>query len=194
MEEKRGHVRVYDRLQIAYRFIENKDWVSSENPEKYFPHIWCKYPSSIVFDETEESNLKILPHIADLNRKIDLLIELLLPDNKGLHIEVPAERDVSISGSGIRMEIIEPAYTGQKIALCIVLPLIPLTNLFIAGEVKRSVRSESSEGKEKGLFEIGIKFLDLKDDDYEKIVKYIFKKQRDFLRNKKMLTTDDSFD
>ena len=194
MEEKRGHVRVYDRLQIAYKFIADNEWTSSENPEKYFPYIWNKYPSSIVVDESEESNIKMLPHIVDLNRKIDLLIELLLPNNNGIRIEVPAERDISISGSGIKMEISEPASTGQKIALCIVLPLIPPTNLFIVGEVRRTSRLDSYEVNGNGPFETGIKFLDVKDDDYEKIVKYIFKKQRDFLRNKKMLTTDDSFD
>ena len=115
MEEKRGHVRVYDRLQIAYKFIADNEWTSSENPEKYFPYIWNKYPSSIVFDESEESNIKMLPHIVDLNRKIDLLIELLLPNNNGIRIEVPAERDISISGSGIKMAISEPASGKTKV-------------------------------------------------------------------------------
>lgn len=193
MEEKRGTVRVYDRLQIAYRLIEDEDYASTESPEKYFPYIWSKYPSSIIIEESEESNLKLLPHIVDLNRKMDIMIELLLKNNKDMRVEVPVERDVSLSASGIKMDIGESACPGQMIALCLVLPMVPPTNLFITGEIKRSSNSTSTEGKEKGLFETGIRFLDMKEDDYEKIVKYIFKKQRDFLRNKKMLTKEDTF-
>lgn len=194
MEEKRGTIRVYDRLQIAYRFIEDDEWTSSESPERYFPYIWSRYPSSVVSDESEESNLKILPHIIDLHRKMDILIELMLHNNKGIQVEVPLERDVSISASGIKLDISETSLPGQKIALCLVLPMIPPVNLFIVGEVRRSIRAESSGGVAEVFFETGIKFIDIKDDDYEKIVKYIFKKQRDLLRNKKMLTSDESFD
>lgn len=193
MEEKRGTVRVYDRLQIAYRLIDDDDCSSTESPEKYFPYIWSKYPSSIIIDESEESNLKLLPHIVDLNRKMDIMIELLLKNNKDMRVEVPVERDVSLSATGIKVTLSESSCPGQRIALCLVLPMVPPTNLFIIGEIKRCSKSVSSEGSEKGLFDTGIRFLDMKEDDYENIVKYIFKKQRDFLRNKKMLTKEDNF-
>jgi len=62
------------------------------------------------------------------------------------------------------------------------------------GEITRSIpmsTSLNSGEEEMGIcYETAVRFLDLKDDDYEKIVKYIFKKQRDILRDMKRLTTD----
>lgn len=191
--EQREDVRVNDRLQITYRLIESKDISPTENAEKFFPYIWSKYPSSIILEEVEDANFKIVPHIIDLNRKIDILIELLIHRDR-LQVEVPMTRDVSISASGIKIGISEPSNKGQKIAICIVLPFVPPQKLFIMGEVTRSILLDPMPHEEGAIYETGIKFLNLKEDDHEKIIKYIFKRQRDLLRDKKRLTKDESYD
>jgi hypothetical protein len=194
MQEQRANVRVKDRLQVSYRLISDEDFIPEEGADKYFPNVWARYPHSIILlEESEDSNFKILPHIIDLNRKIDLLIEFLTQENKP-KVEIPKDISVCISASGIKLDISEHSTPGQKIALCIILPFVPPTMIFIMGEITRSVplsTSLNSGEEEMGIcYETAVRFLDLKDDDYEKIVRYIFKKQRDILRDMKRLTTD----
>lgn len=194
MQEQRANVRVKDRLQVSYRLLSDDGFNPEEDADKYFPNVWTRYPQSIILlDEAEDSNFKILPHIIDLNRKIDLLIEFLTQENRP-KVEIPHNMSVCISASGIRLNISEQSNPGQKIALCIILPFVPPTRIFIIGEVTRSVPLSDplNIGVEEGGtgYETAVRFLDLKDDDYEKIVKYIFKKQRDILRDMKRLTTD----
>ncbi len=192
--DHRKNVRVNDRLQVSYRFIASAGDTATEDVEKFFPSIWCKYPSSIILnEEVEDTNSKILPHIIDLNRKIDILIELLTNRDRP-EVELPEMREVSISASGIKININEPSNPGQKIALCIILPFVPPAKLFIMGEVTRSILLVSMSDRDSEIYETGIKFLNLKEEDQEKIIKYIFKRQRDLLRDKKMLTNAESID
>lgn len=189
MEEQRANVRVKDRLQVSYRLLADSDYDIAGDADKYFPYVWTKYPHSIILlDETEDAGFRILPHIIDLNRKFDLLIELLTQEKRP-QVEIPRTMHICISASGIKININEPSIPGQKIALCIILPFIPPTKIFIMGEVTRSSPLKGHED-ETG-YETAVKFLDLKEDDYEKIVKYIFKRQRDILRDMKRLITED---
>lgn len=190
--EQRANVRVQDRLQITYRIIGPEDAALTERADRFFPLIWTKYPVSAVFEEVEDANFKILPHIIDLNRKIDILVDLLINENRP-QVEIPRLKDVCISASGIRIDINEPSEPGQRIALCIILPFVPPSKVFVMGEVTRSVPLES-ELEEGLLYETGIRFTDLTEEDYEKIIRYIFKKQRDLLKDKKRLTNEESSD
>lgn len=186
--EKRDSVRVKDRLQVVYRLLspvyEYKG--PPPRPEDYFPYIWTRYPSDLILEDVDESSEKILSHIIDLNRKIDIMIELLL--KRRVKLEVPEARDVCISASGIRINIRESSTPGQRIALCIILPFVPPFKVFTIGEVARSVPTGLPGQTGESIYETGIKFVDLREDDHEKIIRYIFKRQRDILRDKKLLT------
>lgn len=198
-EERRRHVRIKDclqisyRLQLSYRLIDPGKSEETRGPEEFFPPIWSKYPQSIVLEETDDSDFKVLPHIIDLNRKMDILIDLLANENRH-QVEVPPVRDVCISASGIKINISEPTTPGQKIALCIILPFVPPFQLFATGEVTRSILLEPALSDDKVLYETGIKFLDLREEDQERIIKYIFKRQRDLLKDKKRLTNGETCD
>jgi len=177
--ERRSSVRVKDRLQVAYRLLGTEASLMDRSAEEYFPPIWTRYPTNLILPEDlEEGMSKIIHHIVDLNQKIDILIDILSPEES--KIEIPQIRDVCISATGIRFTIKEPSFPGQRIALCIILPFVPPVKIFVTGEIRRSVPLGDT------LFETGIKFLDLKDDDYERIMRYIFKRQRDMLRDKKL--------
>ena len=182
-EDRRENVRVKDRLQVSYKLIEPGDMLSETIAESFFPHIWNKYPPYMSLEESDDAHSKLLPHIIELHRKVDILAELLAHENRS-KVEVPLEHDVCISASGVGLNIDEHSTPGQKIALCIVLPLIPPVNIFITGEVTRSNMLESPSDCEKTIFETGINFVSIKDDDREKLIKYIFKRQRDLLRDR----------
>jgi hypothetical protein len=190
-EEQRENVRIKDRLHIAYRLIEPEDRRPAERADKFFPVIWTKYPNSVILEEAEEAGFKILPHIIELNRKIDTIVELLIHENKP-QVEIPPSRDVCISASGIKVSIGEPSNPGQKVALCIIIPFAPPTKIFVMGEVTRSVSLDPLLNEGAIIYETGIRFLDLGEEDYEKIIRYVFKRQRDQLKDKKRLTIQEN--
>lgn len=197
--ERRKYVRIEDRLQVSYKLPVSYKLIDPEissetrSPEEFFPHIWSKYPQSIILEESEDSNLHLLPHLIDLNRKIDILMDFLTSENKP-QVEVPLTREVSISASGIKIDISEATVPGQKVALCIILPFVPPFKLFVTGEVTRCILLESAFPDDRILYETGIKFLDLGEEDQERIIKYIFKRQRDIIKDKKRLTNDETCD
>jgi len=192
--EQRENVRAKDRLQVTYRIIESEDISPTENAERYFPLIWTKYPTSIILEETEDTGPKILPHIIDLNRKIDLLVELLIHRDSPPSLEIVQYKDVCISASGIKLNIGEPSNPGQKIALCIILPFAPPAKLFVLGEITRSILLAPVLNEEGTLYETGIRFLNIHEEDCEKIIRYIFKRQRDLLKEIRRLTNEEHSD
>lgn len=181
--DRRENVRVKDRIQVAYRFVGTEDIVEHDRPERFFPFIWNKYPQSFPLEEVEESNTRVLHHIIELHWKMDILIETVAPE-KRLLVEVPKERNVCISASGIRINLDSSSLPGQRIALCIVLPFIPPANLYLIGEVIRNDISDHLLPEEDMIYETAINFLDIREDDREKLIRYIFKRQRDLLRDR----------
>lgn len=181
--DRRENVRVRDRIQVAYRLVTKEDIAENDRPERFFPFIWNKYPQALPIEEVEEHNTKMLHHIVELHRKMDILIETVSPERRTL-VEVPKERDVCISASGMRIQLDSPATPGQMIMLCIVLPFIPPANIFVTGEVIRSEMPEDTcHGEDSGIG-TGINFLTIKEDDREALIRYIFKRQRDMLRDR----------
>lgn len=190
-DEQRENVRVKDRLQVSYRIIESEDNCPTENAERFFPLIWTKYPASVILEETEDTGAKILPHIIDLNRKMDLLVELLVRRDSAPPLEIAQYQDVCISASGMKLNIQEPTYSGQKIALCIILPFAPPARVFVLAEVTRSTRMDPVPHAEGTLYETGVRFINIHEEDSEKIIRYIFKKQRDLLKEIRRLTNEE---
>jgi c-di-GMP-binding flagellar brake protein YcgR len=80
------------------------------------------------------------------------------------------------------MALSEACRLGDRIALCLVLPELPPVNLFITGEVRSRV--DPIPGKESG-YKTGIRFLDLKGEEQDLLVRYIFRKLRKELRGNK---------
>jgi len=192
--EQRENVRVKDRLQVTYRFIESDVINPTDNAERFFPLIWTKYPASVILEETEETGPKILPHIIDLNRKIDLLVELLVQRDSAPPLEIVQYQDVCISASGMKLNIREPSNPGQKIALCIILPFAPPARLFVLTEVTRSTRRDNVPYAEGTLYETGVRFINIHEEDSERIIRYIFKRQRDLLKEIRRLTNEEHTD
>jgi len=197
--ERRKYVRIEDRLQVVYKLPVSYRLIGPEgdseyrSPEEFFPYIWSKYPQSIITEEHDDSNSNIIPQLVDLNRKLDILMELLTREDKP-QVEVPLTKEVSISASGMKIDIDEATVPGQKIALCIIFPFVPPFKMFVTGEVTRCILLEPEYPGDRVLYETGIKFLDLSEENRERVIKYIFKRQRELLKNKKRLTDGETCD
>ena len=106
---------------------------------------------------------------------MDILIETVAPE-KRLLVEVPKERNVCISASGIRINLTVLLYQvrGLRYALC---------SLYSTCEYLCHRRGYIEVIEDKN-YETAINFLDIRDDDREKLIRYIFKRQRDLLRDR----------
>lgn len=183
--ERRENVRIRDRIPVAYRFVTAEEIAENNSPEKFFPFIWNKYPQVLPSEEVEEHHTRMLHHIIELHRKMDILIEKVAPES-GTIVEIPKEKDVCISASGIRIHLDTPVIPGQIIIFCIVLPFIPPANIFVTGEVIRQDMSADDTDEEASGFGTAINFIAIKEDDRETLIRYIFKRQRDMLRDRAM--------
>ena len=182
--ERRNYVRVDDRLPILYRVLTPNEWGYGD-PALWFKRVWNSFPlQDPTFQGITDSEPKDQIYfrlISDLHRKMDILVELLGGGQPGSLVQLPEMLSVSLSASGIRMPLSEACRLGDRIALCLVLPELPPANLFITGEVSRI---EPIPGKETG-YETGIRFLDLKGEEQDLLVRYIFRKLRKELRGNK---------
>lgn len=181
--DRRDNVRVKDRIPVAYRLVTAEDVAEPGRPDRFFPFIWNKYPQVLPLEEVEEHYARMLHHIIELHRKLDILIETTTPERRTI-VEVPMDKDVCISASGLRIHLDFPVMPGQLIVFCIVLPFIPPANIFVTGEVIRHDMPHDINNEEESFSGTAINFLAIKEDDRETLIRYIFKRQRDMLRDR----------
>lgn len=181
--DRRDNVRVNDSIPVAYRLVTAEDVADPGRPERFFPFIWNKYPQALPLEDAEEHHTRMLHHIIELHRKLDVLIETVRPESRTI-VEVPKEKDVCISASGLRIHLDSPVMPGQLIVFCIVLPFIPPASIFVTGEVIRHDMSHDITSEEESCSGTAINFLTIKEDDRETLIRYIFKRQRDMLRDR----------
>ena len=118
--------------------------------------------------------------IWELNRKLDLIIYMLLTEDfKDIIRTHP--KDVNISAGGIRFISQTQLDIMDIIELNMVLPMSTLLYVRVVAEVIR-VKTLSVEGREQ--HSIVARFLHLDPETKEDIVHYIFKRQREILRRR----------
>jgi c-di-GMP-binding flagellar brake protein YcgR len=88
---------------------------------------------------------------------------------------------VNISGSGLSFESDHPYEAGQMLELRVILPYPGEAVLYVYGAVVRS------EEHLQDTYTTSVRFTAIDEDIREKIVKYVFEKQREDLRKKRRL-------
>ncbi|MBI4714396.1 MAG: PilZ domain-containing protein [Nitrospirae bacterium] len=182
--ERRGYVRVEDTLPILHRIFKPGEPVTGD-PSEWFKRAWFPYPlidPETSFPWESDSKEAVQAHLLmELHRKLDLLVEVL--DGEKSILQRPVSREVSLSASGIRLVLEEFCPLGGHIALYIVLPELPPVHFFVLGEV---IRVHSLSGSQEGRYETGINFVDLRGEDQDRLIRYIFRKLRSELRRSRL--------
>ncbi|MDD5722875.1 MAG: PilZ domain-containing protein [Syntrophales bacterium] len=168
--DKRFNTRVEDTLTIDYAKIPHID---HENTRKIFRDIFGEF---IKVPEIEDENLQLLYELLyqtslQVNRVLDILKKQEVKKYKTV------EDKVNISGSGIRFIADQEFLLNDTIALRIFLPLASQVCVYVLGKVTFSAQSET-----EGRYNIAARFVDIPETDREAIIKYVFKRQRDVLR------------
>lgn len=104
--EKREYFRIDDRLSIEFRQVSPEEFLRLESIIRYNPahkmdnpfdmHFPCEPTGRTGIEENE-----VAAYLRVLERKLDLIIDLLLPQRNGISYKT-LFTPVNISGAGIR--------------------------------------------------------------------------------------------
>ena len=121
----------------------------------------------------------VLNALIDINIKLNLIISLFRSGREeNILNHMPSE--VNLSEGGIAFAAREEFLEGDIIALEMLLPIFPIAIIKALG---KAVRVNKLPG---GGCNVGTQYVAIKDEDRDKIVHYLFKRQRARLREKKV--------
>ncbi len=111
-----------------------------------------------------------------INAKLDAIINLLSLQREGFC--ALSYRTINISGGGMSFTWTDPFAIGDIIEIKTMFPLLPPVAIHMYGEVVKS------EPVAEGTL-IGVKFVAMDEEIRDEIVKFVFKRQREILREKR---------
>ena len=111
-----------------------------------------------------------------LNSKLDAIVNMLVLQREGFG-SMPVTR-VNISGGGLGFFSRERYAIGSIIEAKIVLPMMPPVALFVYGEVVKIDLLTN-------VYSIATKFVAMDEDVRDEVVKYVFRRQREILREQR---------
>ncbi len=164
---ERAYVRTNDNIPVYYELV------NEENEGREVAVDW-----ELLFDDLEpapEENPKLYELLFDINQKINILINHMAGKNG---FSIPEAREVNISGGGLRFFCNDHFNAGDRLVLKTFLPTHAHV-IRIKCEVVRSLAVES------GGYEVAVKYIDMEEATRDKIIRYIFAKQRKLLRTEK---------
>ncbi len=163
---RREFVRTNDNIPVYYEVLSGEESADIRSD-------W-----ELLFDDIDprpEENPKLYEFLFDINQKLNILLNHMAGKNG---FNMPEAREVNISGGGLRFFSTERFNSGDKLFLKTFLPTHARV-IKIKCEVVRSI--PTGDGK----YEIAVKYLDMDEPTRDKIIKYIFAKQRQLLRGDK---------
>ncbi len=111
-----------------------------------------------------------------LNSKLDAIVNMLVLQREGFS-SMPVTR-VNISGGGLGFLSKDRYNLGNIIEAKLVLPMMPPVALFVYGEVVKVDQLTNA-------YSIATKFIAMDEDVRDEIVKYVFRRQREILREQR---------
>lgn len=163
--QERQYVRTDDKIPVYYELLKEGDEEGASMPE------W-----EMMFDDLEpkpEDNPKLYELLFDINQKLNILISHL---SSQTGFNIPEAREVCISGGGLRFNCEDEFNAGDRLILKTFLPIYAHV-IKLKCEVVRAIR------REDGGFEVAVKYIDMDETTRDKIIKYVFAKQRKLLRS-----------
>ena len=193
--ERRRYYRITDTSSIEYRILSTKEYEREKtlfrDQVSGIRSLKNKY-ANFVPNELDVENFKggdvdtlrgLLKLIININEKIDLIISYIEKrEDSSIYQKNPEK--ITLSAGGISFFVSEPISVGSYLKLKMLLPQSPKILIAALGKITR-ITPQDAQGIKN--FEVGVDFLDIHEDDQEAIIKYIFMRQRDMLRNQSEL-------
>jgi len=186
VKERRSFVREDINFQVRFRKVPKEEYErvrKSSNPEGSLHK--KKLIINVADTDNKNSSIILDASLVDLllqiNEKLDRIMAMLSRDE----VEqggLAQGTGVNISGSGMNLVVYKLVESGQIIHTNFILSKFPLVDVDVFGKV---VRVTPIVENGKTAYQLGIEFLDIDPDDREKIIAWVFQKQREAIRNRK---------
>ncbi|MBI5214020.1 MAG: PilZ domain-containing protein, partial [Nitrospirae bacterium] len=111
-----------------------------------------------------------------LNAKLDAIINMITFQREGFG-SLPFMQ-VNISGGGLNFSSADRYSPGDIIEMKMMLPMIPPVAMYIYGEVVKVEKQVNGNN-------IAVKFIEMDEEIRDEIVKFVFRRQREMLREKR---------
>ncbi|HBG46174.1 MAG TPA: hypothetical protein DDW94_04200 [Deltaproteobacteria bacterium] len=164
-EARREYVRTNDLIPVYYEVLRGDE-------ESRSILDW-----ELLFDDIEpkpEENPKLYELLFDINQKLNILLNEISEKNG---FNLPVAREVNISGGGLRFIAKDRFEAGARLMLKTFLP----TYAHVIRLTCEVVRCEPAVGG----YEVAVMYAGLDETTRDKIIKYIFARQRKLLRTEK---------
>lgn len=149
-------------------------------PPEERPNIRAKISGETILAEfqtlTELEDKLLSDWLKMLNAKLDSIINMLTFQREGFG-SLPFAQ-VNISGGGLGFNSREKYNQGDVLEIKMILPMMPPVALYIYGEVVKIEQQINS-------YAIAVKFIAMDEDIRDEIVKFVFRRQREMLREKR---------
>ncbi|MBU0986952.1 MAG: PilZ domain-containing protein [Proteobacteria bacterium] len=130
------------------------------------------------------TDIALIDYLLYMDEKLDQLLDLLSKDQRDKALVSPFYQGTgqNISGSGMKIVVDRPVESEQIIHAKFLISKFPLVILDTFGEI---IRISEVEKNNQTLYLLGIRFIELSEFDRERIISYVFQKQRETIRKKK---------
>ncbi len=182
-KEQRKYLRTETSLVVKFSQISQEEFKRKKNLYA------ASRSSSSVESKFYEGNLDhctrtVLEAIIRLEQKIDRLSSLLFSGE--FHKYEYTGEVINISGGGLRLVSPVNFPKGSYLDMCIFFPPAFNNPFFVIGEVRKRkgvIGGDSDTGRQ---YHLGIKFVAIDEEDREAIIRYIFRTERQRLREARM--------
>lgn len=184
----RAHLRMDVMILLQHRRLTTKEYEEMEktnfDDDEEGLSIQSFSLQPFIEDKEKEEEIGnvdpfIINALIDINLKLNLIFTMLSCSEGEPSIFTQKPVEVNLSEGGIGFTIKGKVKKGDILELKMLLPVFPLVLIKAWGKVIRSTSVPKDGCK------VGVQYLNVKEEDRDKIVHYIFKKQRELLRSKK---------
>jgi len=187
--ERREFYRIDDRLTIKFRIIGEEEFRYLENIVRFSPASSfsdtdeLSILKKIELDE-EKSKDPIYTYLKIIDRKLDLILDMLTERTEEGGIYKTVQVGVNLSASGIRFSSEIPMKKDDFVELIMILPVYPHMRISVLCRVVRA-KTVSINGHK--TYEVSLHFIVINENDRDILIRYILAKEREMLRAKRDL-------
>ena len=187
----RDHVREAFHFKVKYQVICHSQYerTKAEWEEKLLFNRKTLKPGEVHSDTHEETRAldsQIMAFLLEMDEKLDLLIAHMRGKEKRRDL-LEEGIGLEISGGGMQVRVEKPPAVGELMGATLLLSRFPLVRVQVLAKVIH-VKPRTLGGE--ALYDVGVQFLHLDDEDRERIIACVFQRQRQVLRRMKGKETD----
>lgn len=187
-DERRSFVREELRFKVKYKVLTKKEYGDLQR----FDHV--AFPADMTADPEKFSawnngapsaaDASLINYLLQMDEKLDQILRLLTENQKEKAATSPFAEGIgqNISGSGMKLTVDSPVASGAIIHAKFFLCKYPMIFMEVFGQVIRVLPVEKDR---RTFYQLGVEFIELNEHDRERIINYVFQKQRAMIRKKK---------